>query len=290
MKQAIILSMVLVITGCMTLREKNDTLLRAVASGDLVTVQQMVDAGADVNTSDYHGTALQTAISHDRAEIANLLISSGANLGVRDRYGDMPLHLAIKNNMRSTVQTLLDKGADANAKGALDDTPLHIARYRGSDDLSALLRRKGADEDLLNRYGLRPGDMVRVPHIEAKVKSLANLLNSNGSWTDRQTARPQYDHLKTFPVNELINALVLQTIEHSTHRLQVLLVAIKLGISGSEEKLSDLLMVYGDKSMAEDYLNCGSWPMGDAGRKWANAHGYNVSTGQGSHRGSWGSF
>jgi hypothetical protein len=291
MKQVMILVMVLFVAGCMTLSEKNTTLLSAVESGDLATVQRMLDAGADVNMNDFRGTPLQAAISHDRAEIANLLISRGADFNVSDRYGDMPLHLAIKENMRSTVQALLDKGADANAEGALGDTPLHVARYRRSDELSAMLEEEGADEELLNRYGLRPRDMIRVLEIEAKVNSLANLLNDyDGSWADRQAARLQYDHLKSLPVNEVINALVLQTIERSRRRFQVLLVAIKLGIPGSEEKLSDLLMVYGNQSMAEDYLNSGSSLLGDAGTKWANEHGYNIRMGQGSHRGSWGSF
>ena len=284
------LVLVLIAGGCMTLPEKNNALMRAVQSGDMATVQRMLDAGADVNTSGYYGTVLQSAIAHDCGEIANVLISRGAALNVKDRYGDTPLHLAIKKNMDATVQALVNKGADVNAKGALDDRPLHLARYKGRDDLSAILKEKGADEDLLNRYGLRPRDMVHVSEIETKVNGLANLLDGSGNWTDRQAAHTQFDHLKTLPVNEIINALVLQTIEHSRLRLRVLLVAIKLGITGSEQKLSELLMVYGDKSMAEDYINSGSSLLSAAGGKWANSHGYDVRTGMGSHRGSWGSF
>lgn len=294
MKRLFIFGLVLAVGGCVSLPQMNDALLWAVKSGDIAAVQRLLDSGADVNTTghetNYGSTLLMIAIMDDSADIANLLISRGADVGFKDKYGDTPLHLAIKKSMSSTVQALVNKGADVNAKGALDDSPLHLAMYKGMDDLSAMLKRKGADEELLNRYGLRPSDMVRLPGIEAKIKNIARLLDNGGNWTDRQAARTQFEHLKTLPVNELINALVLQTIEQASHRPQVLILAIKLGITGSEQKLSDLLMVYGDKSMAEDYLNSGSHLLEEAGRKWADEKGYNIGSGRGSHRGSWGGF
>jgi hypothetical protein len=42
--------------------------------------------------------------------------------------------------------------------------------------------------------------------------------------------------------------------------------------------------------MAEDYLNCGSAALDEGGRRWASMHGYYVSTGDGSHQASWGTF
>ena len=54
--------------------------------------------------------------------------------------------------------------------------------------------------------------------------------------------------------------------------------------------LSGTFLIYGDESMAEDYLNSGSRLLANAGREWARAHGYNVSTGFGSHRATWGDF
>ena len=83
---------------------------------------------------------------------------------------------------------------------------------------------------------------------------------------------------------------MLQVIKNEAMRLQTLILAIKLGIQGSEEKLASLLTVYGDKSMAEDYLNCGSSVLDKAGRRWARGHGYTISTGPGSHRATWGKF
>jgi len=84
-------------------------------------------------------------------------------------------------------------------------------------------------------------------------------------------------------------ALVRQVLK-AERRLQVLFVAVKLGIAGSEEKLVEVLEAFGDKSMAEDYLNSGSSKLYEGGRAWAQRRGYRVDTGIGSHRVSWGRF
>jgi len=54
-------------------------------------------------------------------------------------------------------------------------------------------------------------------------------------------------------------------------------------------EMVDLLEGYGDKSLAEDYLNCGQPDLDAEGREWAYRHGYSVGVGAGSHRATWGS-
>ena len=295
MKRFVCIVLLVLFAGCMTMKEKNSALLNAVKSGDRATAQAMLDKGAKVDattrTSRGTQTVLQVAVSEGHPDVADLLLSRGANVAVKDKFGDTPLHAAVKKDLPpKTIGQLIAAGADVNAKGELDDTPLHIAMYRKQEALSDLLLSKGADASLLNRYGLSPRDMTRLPEVENKVAGAADLLSNSGIWTDRTEARIQYEQLKQFPPNEVINALVLQVIAKSPIRLRVLMLAIKLGIPLSEDKLSGLLMVYGDKSMAEDYLNSGSKLLADAGREWAMAHGYNVSTGSGSHRAIWGRF
>ena len=53
-------------------------------------------------------------------------------------------------------------------------------------------------------------------------------------------------------------------------------------------ELRNLLLRYGDKTLAEDYLNCGKSELADAAREWGMAHRFNVRTGEGSHRVRWG--
>jgi hypothetical protein len=291
MKIYMFIPLLALLCGCMSLQEKNAALLIAAKAGDTPTVKKMLDSHANINTTDSSKeTPLLAAIKNRHPETSALLASRGANLGAKDQYDDTPLNLAIKTRQRDTVDLLISKGANVNAKGALEDTPLHVSIYTGDPTMTSLLRSKGADETLLNRYGLNPEEMKAVPELEEKVVDAARLLSSSGEWTDSAKARPLYDGLKGQQDKYVVNALVLRVIRGDDLRSRVLLLAIKLGIPGSEEKLGALLMVYGYKQMAEDYLNSGSSLLHSSGADWANAHGYHIRTGSGSHRSGWGRF
>ncbi len=126
--------------------------------------------------------------------------------------------------------------------------------------------------------------------IDKKIVSTSSLLNNNGQWSDRSKARPAYDDLRMLNSKAVTISLCQQVVARPELQTRILLLAIKLGINGSEDELIAVLFVYGNKSMAEDYLNSGSGKLADGGRKWAAAHGYQISTGYGSHRSGWGSF
>ncbi|KYG58492.1 M48 family metallopeptidase [Planococcus maritimus] len=59
--------------------EGSDALMYAIYWGDPGVIQTLVDAGADVNTSDIYMTALATAIMYEDYESAKLLIENGAD-------------------------------------------------------------------------------------------------------------------------------------------------------------------------------------------------------------------
>ncbi|MGC2062407.1 MAG: hypothetical protein WA610_05465, partial [Thermodesulfovibrionales bacterium] len=70
---------------------------------------------------------------------------------------------------------------------------------------------------------------------------------------------------------------------------QACLNLIRRGDESRIPEMVDLLEGYGDKTLAEDYLNCGQPDLDASGRVWANKRGYSVGTGAGSHRATWGS-
>jgi hypothetical protein len=53
-------------------------------------------------------------------------------------------------------------------------------------------------------------------------------------------------------------------------------------------ELINLLDRFGDESLGEDYMNCGNDELRIAGESWGRAHGYNIGSGNGSHRVRWG--
>jgi hypothetical protein len=64
---------------------------------------------------------------------------------------------------------------------------------------------------------------------------------------------------------------------------------IRRGDESRIPEMVDLLEGYGDKTLAEDYLNCGQPDLDGASRTWAARRGYSVGTGMGSNRAAWGS-
>jgi len=70
---------------------------------------------------------------------------------------------------------------------------------------------------------------------------------------------------------------------------QACLNLIRCGDESRIPEMVDLLENYGDKTLAEDYLNCGQPDLDAAGRTWGRRRGYKVSIGPGSHRATWGS-
>jgi len=117
----------------------------------------------------------------------------------------------------------------------------------------------------------------------------ANCLDSEANWTDKTGGREAYNALQNMPSQTVVNALAKAVIK-GKDRLRILFLAVKLGIKGTEERLSDILAKHGNKSMAEDFLNSGSSELFEGGKRWANANGYSINTGMGSHRVRWGSF
>ena len=95
--------------------ELNECLLYAVSSGDNKKVEELLDAGADIDFFD--------ELSHSA------------------------LHYAVKSSDRQLVHFLLARGADVNAhlSDNAGDTPLTIAAYQGHYTISKLLLKSGAD-------------------------------------------------------------------------------------------------------------------------------------------------
>jgi uncharacterized protein YihD (DUF1040 family) len=69
---------------------------------------------------------------------------------------------------------------------------------------------------------------------------------------------------------------------------QACLSLIRRGDESRIPELADLLEGYGDKTLAEDYLNCGQPDLYASGESWANRRGYSVGYGSGSSRAIWG--
>ena len=122
-------------------------------------------------TQVYEGdTALHAAGFSYEPEMAQDLITRGAEIRARNRRGAEPLHAAVigapgsaswnPTRQREVILYLIEAGADPNAAAAEGVTPLHRAvRNRCSAAVEALLRG-GADPRLRNDRGSTASDLA----------------------------------------------------------------------------------------------------------------------------------
>ena len=86
-------------------------------------------------------TPLHSAVLNPCIEIAQRLISLGADVNAEDDTGSTPLHIAVQtaHDPPPIVRLLLDNDADIEAQDSYQQRPLHIAAMRADLPASALL-------------------------------------------------------------------------------------------------------------------------------------------------------
>ena len=114
-------------------------LLAAIERGDHAAIESELDAGAEPNAADRHGTALGHAVAR----------------------GDL-----------QAVELLLARGADADKTSDQGNAPLMLAAARGDVEIVRRLLDAGADPDKRNKWGFTADDWARWPANAAEVEAL----------------------------------------------------------------------------------------------------------------------
>jgi len=107
----------------------------------------LITEGANLNSKDREGvTPLDCATTWGYKDLAELLIAKGANVNAEDDSGRTALHEASAAGYIEIVQLLVSKRADVNAKNEQGKTPLEFAKEKGHAEIVELLRKHGAEE------------------------------------------------------------------------------------------------------------------------------------------------
>ena len=144
-------------------------LMAAARAGNVRTVEQLLAHGADIGAREHERgqTALMWAVAQQHADVARVLIRSGADLDARTKVyyqlentagntntsgnfrmahgGSTPLLFAARNGDVKTAKVLLDAGANVNDAAASGAAALVVAAHSGHGPLAIYLLEQRAD-------------------------------------------------------------------------------------------------------------------------------------------------
>jgi ankyrin repeat protein/thiol-disulfide isomerase/thioredoxin len=179
----------------------------AARDGNVEVMELLLAAGADPSAQDFRflGTPLHHAAGGGQADAVRCLLKHGCPVGLRDKNGDAPLHLAVIGNSNevNVIKALLNAGADINETGVpAGETPLmwaarfseHVAALQfviqsraelnktdnlgwtalmwakrsGNEEAAKILRQAGGEEHTNLSYAAANGDLAVVQSLLAR--------------------------------------------------------------------------------------------------------------------------
>jgi ankyrin repeat protein len=167
----------------------NLQLLSAARTGDVATVQRLLDDGAAINSRNRLGeTPLLVALKRGHDALALWLVEHGADVRQASLTGTTPLMSAAFDGKTDIARLLLERGADATAVDRVKKPAMVYAAGNGHTAIVAMLLDRGIDVNL--RY---PGDQTALNHPETTELLLARGadpgLRDDRGWTAAQQAR-----------------------------------------------------------------------------------------------------
>jgi len=215
---------------------KGDDLLVACTAGDLSKTKALIASGADVNVRDEYGeTPLHKAVLRRFREVVAVLLAKGADPNAKANNGFTPLHFAVRTGQTDLVETLIAKGAKVDARSDFGTTPLFIAVANGRKSLAELLIAKGADWNLKARDGKTPLDYAKdFDHLPVVALLRRREVMSKSRKTDvAEAKRPGEDFATVVKPNELASKIRQVLPKHS---LMVTFILDRTGRSFAERK------------------------------------------------------
>ncbi|GMG32672.1 unnamed protein product [Aspergillus oryzae] len=133
-------------------KDGSTPLIDKIMAGDRKAIQELLDAGADVNGSHSSGgTPLSVASHKGDLETVSLLLRKGSRVNIQDSDGFSPLMYATEGGHVDIVRVLLQRGANANLGSFGGSTPLMAAAADNRVEILELLLSRGAET--LSRTG-----------------------------------------------------------------------------------------------------------------------------------------
>ena len=138
--------------------DDRDSWLDAAREGNIAKIKLMLQKGFNIETTtDSGNTALKIAAKKNHKELAEFLISQGAEVNSRNRKRhSTPLHAAAKRGRLGIVKLLIKNGAMLDAKTKNRQTPLHLAAKKDRALVVEELLSAGASLEPIDQRGATP--------------------------------------------------------------------------------------------------------------------------------------
>jgi ankyrin repeat protein len=121
-------------------------LFEACASGDISSLQLLLDGGVSVETRNDKGTPILVfSATKGHAKVLELLLERGADVHVQSSNGGTALHAAALSGVLSNAELLLRNGALVDAATLSGASPLVVAISSGHVPMAKFLVQAGAD-------------------------------------------------------------------------------------------------------------------------------------------------
>lgn len=121
------------------------SIFRAASEGNVTAVQNLLNAGTDVNAREHEGeTPLMYAAVAGKTQVVKLLLERGADINAVSSNRETALARAVGVKQYETVKLLLDRGADIEKSTDGGGPPLIYAAGRDDAVMVKLLLERGA--------------------------------------------------------------------------------------------------------------------------------------------------
>ncbi|XP_006882758.1 PREDICTED: ankyrin repeat, SAM and basic leucine zipper domain-containing protein 1 [Elephantulus edwardii] len=219
--------------GPLPTEEKNEIFKKALATGDTLLVQELLDSGISVESSFRYGwTPLMYAASVSNAELVRVLLDRGANASFeKDKLTVLITACSGRGSQEQIikcVELLLSRNADPNVACRRLMTPLMYAARDGHPQVVALLVAHGAEVNTQDENGYTALTWAaRQGHKNIVLKLLELGANKMLQTKDGKTAseiakrnkHPEIFTLLSFTLNPLDGKLHHLTKEESIRKL-----------------------------------------------------------------------
>jgi len=151
------------------------SLLQYAASGDLKTVQLLVDSGVDCNKPEAinGATVLHNAAAGGHIQLVKWLLKNGATIDSKDKLGSTPLIWAAYHGHVDVVKYLIKNGARIGSIPHIGPSLSDASRQSGSQELRELINEKILEQSNITFDEVTYSTILEYPDfdlINSKVK------------------------------------------------------------------------------------------------------------------------